>query len=422
LLAHDAVTVAEKLDASIDRATARYATTAVLQFVPPRQSSRRRRLWELEGHAHCPVVGLCLPMDVLRRLFARARKADVPVDDYALHCEAMAECKRRTPVAEAMQREFDRRYALTLQQSSRLKSMAELGEWWQEARHGVDLPGAVWATLTHSRCTHALEHQVLGEVHMLQHQVGAAHRVDCARFEAALQELAESRRAIAALQERLQRQTADHTRELDLQQAQLLKAQAEILRRDTLNASTRDELDRLTASIPGLKKREALSRESQWQRDRVVDLERALNHAQQEVERQRRRADEAQAELVAATASPDAAVAREDTPAAASFDERSILCVGGRPASVPLYRHIVERSGGRFMHHDGGDEQNVARLDATLAAADLVICQTGCISHDAYWRVKDHCKRTGKPCVFVENPGTASLRRALAELKPLAPA
>jgi hypothetical protein len=52
----------------------------------------------------------------------------------------------------------------------------------------------------------------------------------------------------------------------------------------------------------------------------------------------------------------------------------------------------------------------------------LVICQTGCISHDAYWRVKDHCKRTGKPCVFVENPGTASLRRALAEFKPLAPA
>ena len=53
-------------------------------------------------------------------------------------------------------------------------------------------------------------------------------------------------------------------------------------------------------------------------------------------------------------------------------------------------------------------------------SADLVICQTGCISHGAYWRVKDHCKRHGKPCVFVENPGSASLRRALAEFQPAA--
>ena len=97
--------------------------------------------------------------------------------------------------------------------------------------------------------------------------------------------------------------------------------------------------------------------------------------------------------------------------------DRAVLCVGGRPASVPLYRHIVERSGGRFLHHDGGDEQSVQRLDATLSAADLVICQTGCVSHDAYWRVKEHCKRHGKRCVFIENPGSASLKRALAELQ-----
>ena len=45
-------------------------------------------------------------------------------------------------------------------------------------------------------------------------------------------------------------------------------------------------------------------------------------------------------------------------------------------------------------------------LDANLAAADLVICQTGCISHDEYWRVQDHCRRTGKPCILVDQPLT----------------
>jgi len=72
--------------------------------------------------------------------------------------------------------------------------------------------------------------------------------------------------------------------------------------------------------------------------------------------------------------------------------------------------------GGRFLHHDGGEEDAVAMLDASLAAADLVICQTGCISHDAYWRVKDHCKRHGKRCVFVDKPSASSLQRALDKL------
>ena len=30
--------------------------------------SRRRRLWELPKSAHCPVIGVCLPLGLLRRL------------------------------------------------------------------------------------------------------------------------------------------------------------------------------------------------------------------------------------------------------------------------------------------------------------------------------------------------------------------
>jgi hypothetical protein len=45
-------------------------------------------------------------------------------------------------------------------------------------------------------------------------------------------------------------------------------------------------------------------------------------------------------------------------------------------------------------------------LEASVAAADLVICQTGCLSHGAYWKVQDHCKRTGKTCMLVAQPAT----------------
>lgn len=47
-------------------------------------------------------------------------------------------------------------------------------------------------------------------------------------------------------------------------------------------------------------------------------------------------------------------------------------------------------------------------LDEGLAAADLVICQNGCISHDDYWRVQDHCRRTGKPCILVDQAALPS--------------
>lgn len=99
------------------------------------------------------------------------------------------------------------------------------------------------------------------------------------------------------------------------------------------------------------------------------------------------------------------------------LEDCTVLCVGARASAVPVYRQLIEKMGGRFLHHDGGNEDNVARLDHTLAAADLVICQTGCISHDAYWRVKTHCKRTGKECMYVDNPSAHSLFKGLEQVR-----
>ena len=52
--------------------------------------------------------------------------------------------------------------------------------------------------------------------------------------------------------------------------------------------------------------------------------------------------------------------------------------------------------------------QQAADQAVAQAAAEWVICQTGCISHDAYWRVQDHCRRTGRACILVDLPQSAS--------------
>ncbi|MBA4254249.1 MAG: hypothetical protein C0445_00030 [Polaromonas sp.] len=82
--------------------------------------------------------------------------------------------------------------------------------------------------------------------------------------------------------------------------------------------------------------------------------------------------------------------------------------------AVSGHREVVESQGARVAHHDGGDEQSHERLAPQLHAADVVICQVACISHNAYWRVKEHCKRTGTPCLFLPSASKSSLERALA--------
>jgi Uncharacterized protein conserved in bacteria (DUF2325) len=403
----------------------RLATEGTPALVVPcvegaRAGSRRRRIWELDAHAHCPVIGVGLPIAAMRKLADKVLGGQALADDYELHCGVIGACQSRTPMAEAVHKELDRRYAMPIQQASRQKSAEALKAWWAQACIH-QLPGALWATLTHARCSEAFAKAVLGQVHMIQHQVGAACRVDMARFEALLAENEVLARSLAAVQSRHTALVGEQTRRIEQQQALIVQLRADLIGRDTAMASVQEELQALEASLPGLKARTELTRQCQRHIDRVHHLERALLVAQQEAERHRARADSLTHEALGAAkseasnrqafAEPDAAPQESPLP---DLGDKAVLCVGGRRAIVPIYRQLIERAGGRFLHHDGGEQESVSRLDATLAAADLVICQTGCISHDAYWRVKDHCKRTGKRCVFVENPSASALSTKLA--------
>ena len=53
-----------------------------LHFALPAPGSRRRRLWELDASAHCPVLGVCLPIDLLRKHVAKALPVHADDDDY----------------------------------------------------------------------------------------------------------------------------------------------------------------------------------------------------------------------------------------------------------------------------------------------------------------------------------------------------
>jgi hypothetical protein len=78
------------------------------------------------------------------------------------------------------------------------------------------------------------------------------------------------------------------------------------------------------------------------------------------------------------------------------------LCVGGRARQLPIYRELVERSGGRFAHVDGVAADCLPALRQALDEADLVILQPGYVCQGACQVVEAHCARRGVRCVQLD--------------------
>ena len=95
---------------------------------------------------------------------------------------------------------------------------------------------------------------------------------------------------------------------------------------------------------------------------------------------------------------------------------KTILYVGGLHKMVPHYKQLVEKYGGRFIHHDGGKEVSRAQLPKMLYSADAVLCPVDCVSHDACNCVKKICKRYQKPYVMMRSSGLSSLAKGLNDI------
>ena len=382
-------------------------------FVPDARpsGSERRRLWQLPAKFHCPMIGVCFEVGELRPWVIKALGLPASSSDYELHVSAVSACASRTPLAQALHKRLEKRFQTPVRRFASATDSPTLRALWREAvEHGIDIPGALWATWTHPACDLPLEQEVFRDIHMIQHQVASANRADRNMLTHVRQEntalrnaLDDARSTLACVrqmrsaEQNLQAQTIADLR------SQIVALQAKHVELEADNRRLRQtHLDPRREAVLQRRLRDAHARISEYAA-RTARLEHALT---------RREPTPASAEPTA-----EANVAGvEDAVSAlphAALEGKRVLCVGGRTGLVDCYKEVVERRGGRFLHHDGGQEDKLQRIDAALSAADLVICQAGCISHNAYWRVKEQCKRTGKPCVFLKTPGTASFGRAL---------
>ena len=360
-------------------------------------SSRRRRLWELSASAHELLLAMALPPALLRSTVAKAigrlHRASYRLagSDADVLYSTVHDMAQRNALSEALHKLLDQRHARAVQRMAAVRDEQGLRADWGAAGCAAaaapdadDLPGSLWALLTHPRGA-ALEAAALRDAH--HWTFALAHRALAAQADSTAQA----------------RQIEAYKTDLQRTQVALQQAQAQALTRASADAlalaQLRGELARALAPVPCGPTLAPIS-------------EPGARHVSIRITAKRSQAPRPET-MHTSTLPATPLQAPPKPPPPPAIAGRRVLCVGGMPGAQSRYREIVESVGARFAFHDGGIEDSVQRLDQQLGAADVVVCQAGCLNHEAYRRVKSHCRRLDKPCLYVERPSLTQFARTL---------
>ena len=368
---------------------------------PPTKSSsaRRLRFWEFTDAAHCLVVGTCLSHADLLKIGRKLHlRYDDNVLDHDVHSYFVSKANFASPEARAMHKLLDQRHGGMLRIVSR-HDEANLLDLWQQMKDAGQIAGALYAFMTLRTIPQSLRARIFGEVHMLSHLLGASYR----------QQSAETVRL----------------------QAELEEIQARRVRVETgLHASLKEKTDRISQIEGELAKLRGALEHSNSTPD-LTTKAKGMGKSQRAIEIARKRAHAAEAKNGQLQILLDEAkrennrlklgVKRQqiqiaDERATTDLDGCSILYLGGKNKLVPHLESHATLCGAKFVHHDGGREDNITRIDAVLPSVDCVVCPINCISHDACLRAKHGCEKLGKVFLPVKNDSQACFKQALKQL------
>lgn len=372
----------------------------------PMPKNRRRKLWEMRGSYHCPVIGTCTSVSELRKLARQAHmESQVRLTDYEVHSSFVAMAAEHSHASKRLQKHLDKKYQQTLRCFSACDDEKTLRKQWLESRGNGDIAGPFWAVMTHPATTTELAQEVYQELHMLSHRVAAQRSSDVGRVK--------------------ELQVENRRLERELQRNAVKSA-------ESLAAKSR-QIERLTTRIARAREAE-LQLEQLQNGETVQKMAERIDQLERIVAQTTRRAEQAE-RLYRRRLDESAPTSRERAPFAAlnSTDNcteccenaacprvdlggRCILCVGGLTGTTDRYRELVEECNGHFLHHDGGKEDNSLQLNPLLQRADAIVCPVDCVSHDAARRVKRYCKRYGKTFIFLRSSSSNAFAGALDKL------
>jgi hypothetical protein len=375
---------------------------------PVTRPPARQKIWELQGGLQCSIVGTCLSDEDLHAI---GRKSGIRPREGAraheVHSYFVQQAGKDSKLARIVQKLLDQRHAGTLRRVAAARSEAELTTLWEAEYDGGRVPGAYWAFMTSTHVPVALATRIFGDVHMLSHVLGRVTHQHASRAS-------DLQSRLDDLEAKLLRQAERH-RQVVVERDAALMQLAEVSRsamapmptaRDDLRTSNQEGEPRVRRSArPDRRERAlAITRERARAAERTVaDLTRQL--AQVRWQQRMRPAN--------TPVCPGAEVCDE---AVQSSIARRILYVGGRSGAVENLRRVAARMGAELVHHDGGEEHALVRIDGMVEGCDAVFCPIDCVSHSACLRAKALCRKFAKPFLPLRSAGASSFERAVQSL------
>ncbi|CCG42394.1 DUF2325 domain-containing protein [Magnetospirillum molischianum] len=396
--------------------------------VPPEPRLRlRRKLWEIDTHCHCTIIGTCLSLPELRGIASRngLELAKPNPTEYEIHSAMVHLASRDRSLGKALHKALDRKYALSIKRFSRVTNRDAVETLWKECLGRGEVAGPLWALMTHPATDDSLQSLVFGEIHMLSHQVGSMVRADMRQMAGLEKEKAELNSKIKRQQERLHHEIASRDTALRdllaLEQAENRRLRecgdtTEQIR--SLKVIQQDLQQALDLAENRARKAEDRTRIAE---EIIGDLDRSLTEQTTELTALRAEVETLEARL------NEALPGGRDRPSCPAPCNRPDLCgrcilyVGGRSVQVPHLQKLVSERNGILIHHDGGVEDNIGRLQGLLGNADAVMFPVDCVSHAAHDQLKKLCRRWSKPFVPVRRSGLGAFIAALDTLSSPTP-
>jgi hypothetical protein len=393
--------------------------------------SRIKRVWEVEPHLHCSVIGTCLSIKDLRQVVHRlGLKISDEITDYELHRVFVGVVANKNQVSKLVDKFLERKHRAIIARFSKCNDAEALSLLWNQYVKDGDISGAYWAVISHPLLDKELESRVWGEVHMISHVLGATRSVT-------RQENKKLEKYIVELEEKLCLSKKIYRSRLKNQQLQIDELQKSLRAKEDAER----KLAQANNIIFQLRKTSGLDRKDNYIQKLYIAMKqqknelRSINETKLALDKKLAQAErenmlkehrfleiknENEVLEQMLNQSLNCFGDKETCENRIVFDEKvlcgqKIMYVGGRDNLVAHYRAIVDKMGGIFVHHDGWAQQSLDGLKKNLDSVDIVLCPVDCVSHGACKQIKAACKTRSVPFIPLRSSGLSSLAKGIRE-------
>ena len=401
-------------------------------------ASKRKNIWELSTQHHCSIVGTCLTIGEARAIGKKVGVRSPNPDDLdsTIHSILVRESATKNTVSVLLNKSLNKKYESSIRIFQRCKSAEEIRDLWRGSFDVGNIPGPYWAALSHPDINYEITIKIYSDVHMLSHLVGSSNRADIARLSELEFELADALEKNKSLIFKNHEKLKKLRIEIDINQNRIRQLEKE-------NSNLKMRLFIESPSQPAEEINEEFSQgvllsgdnyntllsEHEQNRSKVVshnlrlvdDVEK-LNAEKKQLQSKLEIAQDEleglQAELSSVNSFIQGSIANSasNVPKCNLFG-KCILYIGGRESNICRMCDLVGKMNGRLIHHDGGREDSLAKLQGAISSADAVIFPVDCVSHSSALEAKKMCKKMLKPFMPIRSSSLSSLVTGLAEFK-----